>query len=129
MTVKSNCTRRSRRAGGELQKARRILVPLCCSVGCPQPKNLWGGSAGDSGHYSARPANLERGVTLFVADRLLNWNNNELFPQTSDENRRPIFVIADLNRNDFARIEGLDLRLDLARSLFNLSKRPRDLAG
>jgi hypothetical protein len=72
---------------------------------------------------------LERGVTLSVADRLLNWNNNELFPQTSDENRRPIFVIADLNRNDLARIEGLDPRFELARSLFNLSKRPRDLAG
>jgi len=104
-------------------------VPRCCTVGYPQPKNLWGGSAGDSGRYSARPANLERGVALFVADRLLNRKNNKLFPQTCDENRRPIFMIADLNRNDFARAESLDLRFELARLLFNLSKRPRDLAG
>jgi hypothetical protein len=66
---------------------------------------------------------------LFAADRLFQWQNNQPPAQTSDQNRRPIFVIADLNRNDLARIEELDLRLDLARSLFNLSKRPRDLAG
>jgi hypothetical protein len=104
-------------------------MPLRCSFGCPQPKNLWGGSAGGSGSHSARPANLKRGVALSVADRLLNRNNNELFPQTSDENRWPIFVIADLNRDDLTCIERLDLRFELARSLVNLSKRPRDLAG
>jgi hypothetical protein len=59
---------------------------------------------------------------------LLNRNDNELFPQTSDENRWPIFVIADLNRNDLARAESLDVCFESARALVNVSKRPRDLA-
>src|SRR6516164_8781160 len=120
---------RGRCAGGKLQKARRILMPLCSGVGCPRPKNFWGGSAGDSERYSARPANFQRGIPLVIADRLFERQNNQPPAQTGDQNRRPIIVIADLNCDDLARIERADLGSELARLFFDLSKRPRDLAG
>src|SRR5439155_25657855 len=123
--AKPNCARCGRCAGGKLQE-RRLAIPVCCSVGCPQPKNLRRIPASDSGHYSSRPANLQRGVALLVVDGFFERKNNQLLAQASDQNRWPIFMIADLNREDLACIEDVDLRCEMARSLFDLSKRPRD---
>jgi hypothetical protein len=72
---------------------------------------------------------LERGIALFVADRLLNWNNNELFPQTSDENRWPIAMVPDLDCEHASRLEIVDLSFEIPGPAINLPKRPRDLAG
>jgi hypothetical protein len=58
---------------------------------------------------------------------LLKRKNNQAFAQTRDENRRPIFVIADLDPDDIAGTKYVDFRYEIARSLFNLPKRPGDV--
>ena len=56
-----------------------------------------------------------------------------MYPQkaisASDEDRWPIFVIADLHRHDRARRQRVDLRLESARALFNTTKATRAFAG
>ena len=44
----------------------------------------------------------KRGVALLFADRLFEWKNNQMSAQTSDQNRRPIFMVADLDRDNAA---------------------------
>ena len=129
MTAKPNCTWRGRRAGGELEKRWRMLAPMCCSVGCPQPRYPRGFSAGDDGHYSAGFADLQGGVALLVIDRLFQWENNQVSAQTRNQDRRPVFVVSDLNGDDTARREHLNVRLEVAGAFFYIGKFPEKLAA
>ena len=128
MTAKPNCTRSGRCAGGNFQQRRRILAPIRCSVGCPEPRYVWGGSAGDSGHYSPGFAELQRRLALLVVDRLLQREDNQVPAKASDQDRRPIFVVSDLNSDNTARRELFKLPFELARAFFYLGKFPEDLA-
>src|SRR5947199_686233 len=124
MTAKPNCTRRGRRARGKLEKRWRMLVPMCRSVGCPQPKYPRGFSAEDSGHYSPGFAKLQSGVALLVVHRLFQWENNQVLAQTRNQDRRPVFVVSDLNGDNAARREHLNIGLEGAGAFFYVGKFP-----
>src|SRR5437763_17214871 len=97
MTAKSNragCRRCARR---KFYERGYIFAPIGFSFGCAQPNDLRRISAGESGHYSARSANLQRCVALLLADSLAQRQNKQLLAQTRDENRRPNIMIANLN--------------------------------
>ena len=102
---------------------------MCCSVGCPQPKYLWRISAEDSGHYSLCSADLQRSVALLVADRLFQRENNQALAQTRDQDRRPVFVVSDLNRDDTTRREHLNIGLEVAGAFFDIGKFSENLAA
>ena len=72
--------------------------------------------------------NFQRSVALLIADRLFQGKNNQPLAQTSDQNRRPIFVVSDLNSDNTARRELFKLPFELARAFFYLGKFPEDLA-
>src|SRR5262249_25291815 len=110
MTAKLNRARGRRCTGGKLQQRRWITIPVNCSVGCPQPRDLGSISAWDSGHYSGCFANLQGGVALAFVDGLIKQENNEPLAEAGDENRWPILVIADLHRHDTARRQRVDRR-------------------
>src|SRR6266536_6489763 len=105
-----------------------MLAPIFRSVGCLLANSLWsppakypgGVSTGDSGHYSPGATDFQRCVALLIADRLFQRKNNQSPAQTSDQNRRPIFVVSDLDCDNAAGVKHFDLRLEIARSLFNL---------
>jgi len=127
VTAKPDCTRRGRGAGGKLQQ-RWLSIPVCCSVRCRQANNLRRISAGDSGHDSARPAQHQRSIALLVADRLLQRQNNQLPAQTSDQKRRPVLVVSNLNGDNTARPEHFKPRLEIPGAFFYIAKFPEDLA-
>ncbi len=129
LAPKSDRARRSRRAGSEFQDIRRIFAPSGCRGRCPQRQNLRGISAGDSGHHRSRLADFQRCVALLIADRLLQGKNNQPLAQTSDQNRRPIFVVSDLDRDDASGAEHVDLSLEIARAFFDVGKFSQDLAA
>ena len=129
MTAKPNCTRRGRRARGKLEKRWRMLVPMCCSVGRPQPSYFWRISAEDSGHYSFCSADLQRRVALLVVHRLFQWENHQVSAQTRDQDRWPVFVVSDLNSDDTARREHLNIGLEVAGAFFYFGKFPENLAA
>jgi hypothetical protein len=106
-----------------------MLAPIRWSVGCPQPKYLRGISAGDSGYYSSGATDFQRCVALLIADRLFQGKNNQPLPQTSDQNRRPIFVVSDLDRDNASGAEHVDLSLEIARAFFDVGKFSQDLAA
>src|SRR5467141_2093077 len=127
MTAKPDCARRGRGSGGKLQQ-RRLSIPVCCSVRCLQANNLRRISAGDSGHDSARPAQHQRSIALLVADRLFQRQNNHLPAQTSDQERRPVLVVSNLNGDNTAGPEHFKLRLEVAGAFVYVAKFSEDLA-
>jgi hypothetical protein len=51
-----------------------------------------------------------------------------LVTQTRDQNRRPIFVVADLDGDESSRLEVADLRLEIAGAILDLSEAVSDLS-
>src|SRR5262249_54903742 len=88
LASKENCTRRVGCSGGKLQNGR-LPIPSRRSADGPEPRYLWGGSAGNSGHYSTGTAEPERSIALWRANRFFQRENNQLSAQTSDQERRP----------------------------------------
>ena len=127
MTAKPDCARRGRGAGGKLQQ-RGLSIPVCCGARRLGANNLRRISAGDSGHDSARPAQHQRSIALLVADRLFQRQNNHLPAQTSDQKRRPVLVVSNLNGDNTAGPEHFKLRLEIARAFLYIAKFPEDLA-
>jgi len=106
-----------------------MLAPWCCSVGCPQPKYPRGLSAEDSGHYSASFAELYSRIALLVVHRLFQWENNQVSAQTRNQDRRPVFVVSDLNSDDTAGREHLNIGLEVRGAFFYIGKFPENLAA
>ena len=129
MAAKPNCTRGGRRARGKLEKRRRIFAPIRCRVGCPQPKYPGEVSAGDSGHYSRGSAQPQRSVALLVAYRLFQRENNQVLAQTRNQDRRPVFVVSDLNSDDTTRREHRKIGLEVAGAFLYTGKFPENLAA
>src|SRR6266481_974865 len=128
MTAKSNRARCGRCARRKFQKRWRILTPICCRVSCAQPNDLGRISGGASGDYSAGSANPQRSLALLVADGLVKGENNELLAQACNEDGWPIFVVPNLHRHDRARRQCIDVRLESARSPFNIAEAADDFA-
>src|SRR5437762_8123199 len=101
-----------------------------CSCPCPHRQNFQIPAASDGGSYNAsRFANFQGRFALLLTDRSLEWKNYNSATQTSDENRRRIFVIADLD-GDYASIgELVDLWFEAPRAFINSTERPVDLAA
>ncbi len=57
-----------------------------------------------------------------MADRLFERKDNQPLAQASDQDRRPIFVIANLERDHTTLGEAVDFRLEIARTLFDIGK-------
>jgi hypothetical protein len=64
---------------------------------------------------------------LLLTDGLVQRQNNHLPSQAGDKDGWPIFVIADLDRNDCARRQRIDFFFEKARSLFDLIEALHDL--
>src|SRR5207245_6925411 len=68
-------------------------------------------------------------VALLITHRLFKRQDDNSATQTSDENRRRTFVIADLD-GDYASIgELVDLWFEAPRAFINSTERPIDLAA
>ena len=79
-------------------------------------------------HNSACLTNIQRRVALLIADRLFQGKDNQALAQSCDQNRRPIFMIANLDRDNAMLGEDVDPRLELPRALFDFTKCPHDFA-
>ena len=66
---------------------------------------------------------------MLVADRLFERENNEPPAQASDENRRPIFMVSDLNSDNIARAECFKQNLEIAGAFFHVDKSPQNLVA
>jgi len=101
-----------------------------CSCRCPHRQNFQIPAASDGGSYNAsRFADFQRSVALLITHRLFKRQDDNSATQTSDENRRRIFVIADLD-GDYASIgELVDLWFEAPRAFINSTERPIDLAA
>jgi hypothetical protein len=64
---------------------------------------------------------------LLLTDGLVQRQNNHLPSQAGDKDGWPIFVIADLDGNDRARRQRINLFFEKARSLFDLCEALHDL--
>jgi hypothetical protein len=60
---------------------------------------------------------------------LVQRQNNQLLAQTRDENRRPIFVVANLHSHDSPGEELVHFGRESTRVAFNVPKASRDPAG
>ncbi len=83
---------------------------------------------GTADTQSARSANLQRCIALLLPNGLVQRQNNQLLAQTRDENRRPIFVVANLHGHDCARQERVHFGLESTCVAFNVPKAPHDPA-
>jgi hypothetical protein len=79
-------------------------------------------------YNSACLTNIQRRVTLLIADRLFQGKDNQALAQSCDQNRRPIWMITDLDRDNAMLGEDVDLRLEVPRALFNITKCPQEFA-
>src|SRR6202040_972014 len=77
---------------------------------------------------SARPTNLQRDIALSLGNRLLERKHDNASSETRQQDRWPIGVISNLNRQDAVRLEHVDLALELAGLCFDLGKCSRNLA-
>ena len=57
-----------------------------------------------------------------MADRLFERKDNQPLAQASDQDRRPIFMIANLKRDHTTLGKAVDFRLEIARRLFDIGK-------
>ena len=62
------------------------------------------------------PTDFQRCITLLVANGLFQRENNQSPAQTSDQNRRPIFVVPDLDRDNASGLKRFDLTLEIVRA-------------
>src|SRR5207248_1832522 len=129
MTAKTNRARRGGCAGGKFQQHGRRPVPLCCSVGCAQPRNPWRSSVGNSSYYCICPANCQCNVALPLVDRLFERKNNQPLAQARDKYRRPILMISHLNSDNTAGSEGCKLRFEFACASLDIGKCPSEFAA
>src|SRR4029077_8608628 len=127
--TKTDCTGCGCCAGGKLQEIWRIPAPIWCGVGCSQTNDLGRASAGDSGHYGLYLANFQGLVALMFADRLFERKNNQTPAQTTDQNRWPIFMVADLDSENVAFCENVNASQQVASALFNLVECSEHFAG
>jgi hypothetical protein len=58
------------------------------------------------GHDACRPTGFQGGSPLLLAYRLLDWEDDNSEPETGEKERWPVWVIANLDRNNFTRSEG-----------------------
>jgi hypothetical protein len=65
---------------------------------------------------------------LLLPNGLVQRQNNQLLAQTRDENRRPIFVVPNLHRDDCACTERVHFGVKSACMAFNVLQAPRDPA-
>src|SRR5690242_19500959 len=103
------------------------FVPLSGSVGAlgailrtPQPKYFRGISARDSERHSSCAAHFQRDIALLVAHRSLQRKDDDLFAQAGNQDRWPIFMIADLHCENVAWPEVVDLVRKIASTCFDL---------
>src|SRR5260370_34241802 len=93
---------------------------------------MWRTAIGDLAdrrlHNSACLTDLQRRVALLIADRWFQGKDNQALAQSCDQNRWPIFVVTNLDRNNAMLGEDVDRRLEFLRSLFDFTKRPQDFA-
>src|SRR6266508_994596 len=127
--AKAISARCSGSAGGKPQESWRILAPIRCSAGCLQPNDIWCAFAGGSGHYSRCLANLESLAALLFADRLFERKNGQMPAQTTEQNRRPIFMVADLHAENVAFTKDVHPLQEITCALFDLAERPEPLAA
>jgi hypothetical protein len=66
---------------------------------------------------------------LLFADRLFQRENNEMPAQTSDENRWPIFVVADLDTENVAFAKDVNPFQQITRAPFDLAEGPEHFAA
>ena len=57
-----------------------------------------------------------------MADRLFERKDDQPLAQASDQGRRPIFMIANLERDHTTLSEAVDFRLEIARTFFDIGK-------
>ena len=57
-----------------------------------------------------------------MADRLFERKDNQPLAQASDQDRRPIFMIANLERDHTTLSEAVDFRLEIACTFFDIGK-------
>ena len=61
-----------------------------------------------------------------MADRLLQRKDNQPLAQAGDQDRGPIFMIANLDRDHTTLGEALDFRFEIARTCFDIGKSSHD---
>jgi hypothetical protein len=66
---------------------------------------------------------------LLLSNGLVQRQNNQLLAQTRDENRRPIFVVANLHSHDRPREELVHFGFESTSVPFNVPKAPCDPAS
>jgi hypothetical protein len=87
---------------------------------CPQDAANNRQDAGAPRYDSPCATNFQRCVALLVANGLFQRENNQVPAQTSDQNRRPVFVVPDLDRDNASGLKRFDLPLEIARTLIDL---------
>ena len=110
--AKTDRARRSGRARGKLEEGRRVSLPVTWFVWQRANRDLRcscrrlggrivGRAARDGGTYNRSPvANLQSSIALALRHAPLKRQRDETFCQTSEQQRRPRRLIADLDRND-----------------------------
>jgi hypothetical protein len=66
---------------------------------------------------------------VLVAYRLFQRENNQMLAQTRNQDRRPVFVVSDLNSDDTTRREHLKIGLEVAGAFLYTFKFPENLAA
>ena len=61
-----------------------------------------------------------------MADRLFQRQDDQPLAQTSDQERRPIFMIANLDRDHTTFGEAVDFRFEIASTCFDIEKSSHD---
>ena len=79
-------------------------------------------------HNSACLTDFQRRVSLLIADRWFQGKDNQALAQSRDQNRWPIFVVTNLDRNNAMLWEDVDRRLEFPCALFDFTKRAQDFA-
>ena len=105
----------------EFIQMRRDRLTFGMMVGIPMMQLILFGFA-----INSNPKQLP--TALLCADRFIERENHDSSLQTGEEDRRPIGVIPNLNREDAAGIEHVDLAFEVARLLIDLRKSPGDVA-
>jgi hypothetical protein len=60
---------------------------------------------------------------------LFDGENDQISAQASDQNRRPIFVVADLDGQNMASGKDADALQQITRALFDVAERPKHFAS
>ena len=111
------------------------MIPICYGFPCLQPNDLEISSAGDMlilqrrGRYHSRClANFQSGIALSLANRLVKRKNDEFLAKTRDKHGWPVLVISNLHRDDRAGRQRINLGVESARALFDITEAARNLA-